>query len=214
MVEFTTGFHDEGTPSGTSQGIIIDEEFVSNKSSLRSIIGNEHEFNTAAADHVRGTHKKGSARAFLDVQSNMSVSGTSYVGRLYVASDTSRLFAIPDSGQTIFLGSANISEIASYKSAGDAALDEHYPGQNARWVQQCGFGRANDASSRTGFVFSPAYDNPPVVIVTPYQTSGTGKNVTVSAVSVGGFLTDGHILGTGSATDTDFYWMSMGTVSF
>jgi hypothetical protein len=46
VVEFTTGFHDEGTPSGTSQGIIIDDEFVSNKSSLRSIIGNEHEFNT------------------------------------------------------------------------------------------------------------------------------------------------------------------------
>jgi hypothetical protein len=55
MTEFITGYWDETTPSGSSEVRQTDDEFVSLKSSVRSIIGNEHEFNTASRPCTRYT---------------------------------------------------------------------------------------------------------------------------------------------------------------
>jgi hypothetical protein len=202
MTEFKTSYWDETTPSGSSEVRQTDEEFVSLKSSLRSIIGEEHEFNTAAADHVRGTHKQGSARAWVDVESNFSQSGTSYVGRLYATSDTSRLFLVPDSGFTMFLGGSLVPEIASYIS-GEGTPAAHYPGQNARWVIQCGV-VTTLASGSTDITFSPTYSNAPIVMATPQNPSvdASAYNITTSGCSIGGGNTN------------PIAWMSMGTVDF
>jgi len=112
---------DEDTPSGTSEVRQLDDEWNSFKTNLGGGLDDEHEWDTTEGVANRGTHRQGSARAFLDIESNLSVSGTSFIGRLYVASDTSRFFCIPDSGQTIFLGDATQATSAHTITSGSTS---------------------------------------------------------------------------------------------
>ena len=203
-IEFTTTYWDETTPSGTSQVRQTDDEFVSVKSSIRSAFGNEHEFSTAVADHVRGTHKQGSARAWVDVESNLSVSGTSYIGRLYITSDTSRLFAIPASGVTLFLGSSRALEHATALAS-----------QNSYWCVQTGTDTSAPDVADGDIVFSPAFDSTPHVALTSVITNLSNPLiVSIKAVSASAVTYVTHNHSGASAGGAVVHYHAVGPVTF
>src|SRR5205807_4283860 len=86
------------------------ETDIADSAPIRSIVTSvqnglavEHNWPSASGANF-GYHLLGSARAFYDVESNVSSSGTD--GRLYVASDTSRIFHVGSAG-TMLLGAAS-----------------------------------------------------------------------------------------------------------
>lgn len=85
--------------AGAGAGVIRSLE-----TSLRYGLGQEH--NWPAASGAAGIHLLGSARAFFDLQSNLSSSGTD--GRLMVTSDTSELFHVGSNTTPMFLGGSKV----------------------------------------------------------------------------------------------------------
>src|SRR5437899_3652299 len=79
------------------------------ETSVRNAMGSEHNWPSTGGASV-GYHLLGSARAFYDVQSNVSSSGTD--GRILVTSDTSRLFHVGSAG-TVLLGGQNVLSAGS-----------------------------------------------------------------------------------------------------
>jgi hypothetical protein len=197
---------DENVPSGSSAINLGDDDIRSLTTSLRIGLDDEHHWDSTLGDANRGTHRLGSARAYVDNQSNLSASGTSYTGRLYWADDTGRLFVTPNSGVTAFSGSTAVIECGTS------------PGQNARWVVQRGTvntGADNAIQSRT---FSPTYDASPVVNLTSEQTDtgqfypilATIEAVSASAVTFTTIMADSGA----SALAVPVHWAAFGYVTF
>jgi hypothetical protein len=199
MAEATINW-DEDLPSGSSAIRLGDDDLRSLTTSLGDGLDAEHHWANAQGVANRGLHRKGSGRAYLDVQSNLSDSGTSAAGKIYVTSDTSRAFYTPDSGVTGFLGGHLVPEVVGHNSVA------HYPGQNARFAMEFGVDTAS-----VSVAFTNAYETPPVVTATSLASTSVFANVSV--VTAGGFLVNDYD-DTGALVGEDFHWISLGTLSF
>lgn len=184
---------DENLPSGSSAIKLGDDDVRNLTVALGDGLDAEHHWDNTQGSANRGLHRKGSARAYIDVQSRMSGSGSSEAGKLYFASNTSRLFVTPDSGTSVQVGSIAHPEVIEIRDA--VAY-----GPQFRPVIEAGSGTG--ASGGAGVVvFNSEYEVAPVVIAVATTAVGVG----ISSITIGGFAADTNPSG------GDFYWQSIGT---
>lgn len=168
-----------------------------------------------------GSFGPGSARAYFDTQSQMSISDASQKamkGRLYITSDTSRLFGYASETTSTLLGSVNaiVYQIASQATAAT----------NTRVLVQIGTAPIVITSSGTStgsVVFGKTYNVAPQVQVTPRapsaNSSALNPNVVfsfpaITAVSTSGFSVALRTFNSGLTLNfsTDLLWRSHGSV--
>ena len=198
MPETDVGFY-EYLPSGSSAIKLGDDDIRSNFTAIARGLDAEHYF-AAGSDgdnesQQRGLHRKGSARAYVDVESRDSASGSSEAGKLYFASNTSRLFVTPESTSFtgVLVGSIRHLEVLEIRGQTSGSTD-YNP------VMEAGVGAGG-----TNVAFEHEYDIQPIVVV---SAAGAGTYAYTSSVTSGGFAAE-----TGVATGGDFNWMSIGTES-
>lgn len=153
-----------------------------------------------------GTAGPGAARSFFDVESNASsqVSATKALGgRLFVASDTSRLFAYAASGHSVLAGSA----FAIVHATSTATI----PSNTQTLVQLGSFSMASTSTTTTAF--PSAYSAAPIVQLMPMSTGTTNFwTAAVLGSTTTNFTTRLGVL-FGNASPLTVYWRSHGTVS-
>lgn len=152
-----------------------------------------------------GSFGPGACRAFFDVESNLSVALAAtkpLAGRLYVASDTSRLYGYVSSAATILLGGKNA--IVHFPS--NATITA-----GAYWLVQIG---SVSASSQTvNIAFSSQYSVAPRVQVSSTATNENGLAIgQATSITTSNFSL--RILDPfGNTTPVrTVMWLSMGTV--
>lgn len=171
------------------------------KTTVQQVLDSEHNFPSGGGANT-GYHRLGSARAFYDVESNVSSSGTD--GRIQVTSDTSRLFHVGSAG-TMLLGGQNVI------SAGSSPVG----GQTFAWFEE--FGAVLRSAATTDIVSIPhsGYSGIPFIYLT-YQDSLSQaacaaavdpRYVAKTQFGVYTFVTN---TGTLSSSGT-VYWRSLGT---
>lgn len=110
----------------------------------------------------------GASRAFVDVQSNSSAPNSQMTGRLFLASDVSRLF-IYDSSGTYLVGTPYCSEHSMTYLPGSFP----YPSPTGYWLRQSGSYTTNTQSGSTSITLPIPYLNPPAVFFTRLDSGTT-----------------------------------------
>lgn len=185
----------EGSPADTDSAGLGDDQIRSLKTSIRVGLDSEHVWPSSGGD--AGVHRLGSARPYVGVQSLVSSSGTD--GRLFQASDTSRLFGV-GSGGTTFLGGPTVISAGSF------------PGtvpQRAIWVEEFGEG-ATKSSTTVVSLPNSGYSGKPYVFVTAYPASPLGHSIVLTSVTATQF-TVGSFNTADTASAISFFWRSVGT---
>lgn len=154
-----------------------------------------------------GSAGPGAARAFFDVASNLSSTLSTTLplaGRLYVTSDTTRLYGYT-SDTTVLLGAKNV---LAYFAGGSSATIA----SNTRYLVQ--IGTASCSSLTQAVVFGTAFAAAPAVQVSPIATSaptlavGQATSITSSGFSIALRSPFG-----GSTTTTTAMWRAIGTAT-
>lgn len=142
---------DESVPADSENAGLGALRIRSFQTAVQQILDSEHNFPSAGGANT-GYHRLGSGRAFYDVESNVSSSGTD--GRLMVTSDTSRFFHVGSAG-TMFLG-------------GQASPQLSAPGQTSYWAIETGTisGGWNSNGSVTVAIPNSGFSSTPIVMVT------------------------------------------------
>lgn len=186
----------EAAPADTDSAGAGAGEIRSDKTAIRTAVGSEHFWQSGGGANT-GYHLLGSARAFYDVESNVSSSGTD--GRIMVTSDTSRLFHVGSAG-TMYLGGQRSL------SMGSAPVG----GQTFSWVMETGDGRTDISGNLNVTIPNSGYSGVPFVTasvsttvaslnyscmvnlktatafsVQVFDTSGAGQRAVVNWMSVG-----------------------------
>lgn len=190
---------DEAVPSDGEAAGLGDDRIRSLKTSLRQGIGSEHNWPSAGGNAV-GYHLYGSARPYYGLQSAVSSSGTD--GRLFMASDSSRLFGVGSGGTTYLGGPAVIS-------AGS------FPGslpQRAIWQEEWGIGATGSGASLTITVPNSGFSGAPYVQVSQVAPTVDGGlvNLLVSNVGATSFIVTAA-QGAVYSSGITFFWRSVGT---
>ena len=185
---------DENLPSGSSAVKLGDNDIRNLTVALGDGLDAEHHWDNTQGTANRGLHRPGSGRAYVDVQSNLSDSGTSAKGKLYYASDRSRLFVTPLSTVTCFVGGYDVPIVRTVDDVRPIA-----DGLSVPYIESgSGAGGTNVAFAGKN------YTTPPVVFTTS-DTEAAGY-CWVSSVTSGGFAAE-----TGPVGGGDFTWLSLGT---
>ena len=188
----------EAAPADSDSAGAGAAEIRSDKTSIRNAMGSEH-FWLSGGGAATGYHLLGSARAFVDVQSNVSSSGTD--GRLLVTSDTSKLFHV-GSGGTMFLGGQTAI------SAGSSPVG----GQRFYWVAEFGDGITNSSGLATIAFPNSGYSGKPFIYLTVERSSGQ-FNAQVNTVNGTTLGVSGWASGS-LQSGVSFNWLSLGTRTF
>ena len=188
----------ESAPADTDNAGQGDDEIRSLKTSIRNGLAAEHVWPSNTGSGF-GVHALGSARAFYDVESNVSSSGTD--GRLFVASDTSRFFHA-GSGGTMLLGGQN------------AILGGGQPtgGQGFYWASE--FGAVFSSTTTTTIVFNNSgFSGVPIVTMSIVTSAAVGGIVgQITSVTATQFTVQGFIVNTGTNTSKfTIMYQSIGT---
>ena len=205
------GTWDNTTPAAGDDSGLGDDHFRSVKTSIQTAIDAEHEFSTVGGANT-GRHRPGSAMAYFDVESNVSAGDVG--GRLFLTSNTTRLFALgtSSSSASLFIGSTKVIEHAVTTST-----------TNAIWIEDSGVDAVFGGPIAQQFAVD--YDSVPVVTLSALSTSAGGSVfANLSAVTVGGFTgslryIDESNAGAGGSGDIDrptdgsVHWRSIGTRS-
>lgn len=154
----------QAAPADTDNAGAGAGEFRSLKTSLEAGLAVEHNWPTVSGPNF-GVHLPGSARAYYDLQSNVSSTGTD--GRLMVASDVSRLFHV-GSGGTMLLGGASALMVM-----GAAAPSGDYL---SNWASEMTT-MVSDAQGRISWTFASAYNGAPFVLATAGPQNGAAAIV-------------------------------------
>ena len=191
---------DNTVPAAGDDAGLGDDEFRSFKTSIQTLVDAEHEFSTTGGTNT-GRHRPGSAMAHFDVESNVSAGDVA--GRLYVTSNTTRLYTLgtSSSSASLFLGSTRVIEQAG--TTGDT---------NSIWVEETGMD--NTVGGPIGVAFSAVYNVRPIVTCSAVSTGVSGPVFTsISSVSIGGFIgTSRYVIGgTTSPSASSIHWRSIGT---
>ena len=174
------------------------------ETSLRNILAVEHNFPSASGPNF-GYHLLGSCRAYVDVQSNVSSTGTD--GRLMQTSDTSRFFHV-GSGGTSLIGGATVPLIGSY------------PGtvpQRSYWAIEFG---STFAPAGTASVTWPnsGFSGVPTVTASASTDNGTQQAIVVtmqnpsgSVSATGAFFRAVHGSTDIAVSNVTIHWISIGS---
>jgi len=174
---------DETKPANGDQIASGDDQIRSDKTALRTALDDEHVFPSSGG--TAGYHRYGSARAFFDVESNVSSAGTD--GRLMVSSDNSRLFHVGSNGTMHLGGFGALLGIAS--NSGYTLGPQHYYAIDITGGQSSSTGMINHT-------FASAFSGTPVTFIqSDRSTSGLGTvyeiwTVTASTFQARSLLTD------------------------
>lgn len=148
-----------------------------------------------ASDASTGELAAGGSRPFYDVQSNSSAPNSQMTGRLFFASDTSRLL-VYESAATYMVGSANFVEMGT-------------DGGKGAWYSYSSFTNLGSVSSSIlTFTFPTAYGAAPQIFFTS-QNNPLFCSVLNSTTTLFSSL----VSTLGAASLTTLYWRSMGTIS-
>lgn len=195
----------ESSPADTDSAGAGDDEIRSLKTSIRNGLAAEHAWPSATGSGF-GVHLLGSARAYYDVQSNVSSAGTD--GRLLVTSDSSRLFHVGSAG-TSFIGGNTVI------SAGSQPVG----GQRFYWAEEFGEALANQGASTHSVTVSfpnSGFSGVPFVTASAWTTGTTQKPVAIitglTATSVQFQVYD--ITTGGTSSKCTVIWRSTGTRTF
>lgn len=143
----------ETVPSGTSAVGNFPAWTHTLLGAIGSGMGLEHNWpgSGGGSDVSIGDLLPGGSRAFVDVQSASSAPNSQMTGRLFLASDASRLF-IYDSTGTYLVGTA---------FGGEHATDA---GTSGYWARQSGSFTTTDSSGNTDVTFPISFVTTPVII--------------------------------------------------
>lgn len=151
---------DEAVPADSENAGLGALRIRSLETTVQQVLDSEHNFPAAGGANT-GYHRLGSARAFYDVESNVSSSGTD--GRIMVTSDTSRFFHVGSAG-TMFLGGQASPQMAS--PGAQTAYWAIEKGTNTAWDSN---GSAVVAIPNSGFSTAPI-----VTVVARVQNANLG----------------------------------------
>lgn len=194
------GTFDLNSPADSESMGLTDDRIRSVKSTLQQVIDDEHVFPTAGGSAV-GYHRLGSARAYYDVQSNVSSTGTD--GRLMLTSDTSRLFGV-GSGGTVLLGGGPTA-----LSLGSTYGQQTFP-QRVHWVEEVGRGiTATSSGSTLVTIPNSGYSGSPYVWVTPILGSvASSAGIVCAVVPIDG---TSFVVKFSTTGELPFFWRSTGS---
>lgn len=188
----------ESSPADTDSAGAGAAEIRSDKTAIRTAMGSEHNW-PSGGGAATGYHLLGSARAFYDIESNVSSSGTD--GRIMVTSDTSRIFHVGSAG-TMYLGGQR------GLSAGSAPVG----GQTFIWVEEfgdvlCNLGAQtivfpNSGFSGRPFVFLSVFTTKlaPTPPLFPYVLNNNPTQMSIDVLNTGG-----------NSSVATLFWRSIGT---
>lgn len=162
--------------------------------------------------HSSASTKPGAARAFFGPASQVSASKD---GRLFVTSDTSRLYAVP-SGGSVLLNSnrAVLGDSASYVTNASALSVLEGLKASTRWFVQSGSTNPPFVSTATiKITFPVPYTVAPRVMVMPLLSSATNNGVMLSITSLTGSSMSVRPGQQGPVTSWGFLWRSAGTIA-
>lgn len=190
----------ESSPDGADSLGLGDNEIRSLKTSLRQGLDAEHVWPSGGGD--AGVHRLGAARTYVALQSLVSSTGTD--GRLFHASDTSRLFGV-GSGGTTYLGGPTVLSAGSFPGS--------LP-QRAIWVEEWGEGKTVSGAT-TITIPNSGYSGKPYVLVTPILTSlaadGGAAILWTSGVGKTTFAVNSRLTDGATTSSHSFVWRSVGT---
>lgn len=191
----------ENAPADTDSAGAGDDEIRSLKTSIRNGLAAEHAWPSATGSGF-GVHLLGSARAYYDVQSNVSSAGTD--GRLMVTSDSSRLFHVGSQG-TMFIGG----------QSGIVGGTSPTGGQGFYWAQEWGETFISTVSQVISLPNS-GFSGVPTVLVSTMTTSNTQVPVaTIIARTATTFTISGRdVSNGGTISKYTLAWLSIGTRTF
>jgi len=206
---------DNTAPANDDSAGLGDDEFRSFKTSIQTLVDAEHEFSTTGGANS-GRHRPGSAMPYSDLQSRVSAGDLE--GRLYYASDTSRLFALgaQTSDATNFIGGRNVVENSARQHSVDGTTNDT-GARNLIWAQESGLETiVNGGASIT---FDTAYGAIPHVVSSVWTEGGSPNPPTTlyTALSTTGFNTSTRYIPTSGADTTSLpslgtlMWQSLGT---
>ena len=173
---------DETSPADTANAGAGAGNIRSLETSLRNGLAVEHNWPSSTGANF-GVHLPGSARAFYDVQSNVSSTGSD--GRLMVASDSSRFFHV-GSGGTMFLGSVRNIEFFSSDYGGISTTDINMMHSGVTFTNAQGLAIATFAYPYTGTPFAfgaTAYDPLRLCIASVGTVTKSGLSINVTNAS-------------------------------
>lgn len=193
---------DETAPADSSSAGLGDDHMRSIKTSVRQLVGAEHVFSSGGGN-AQGVHLPGSARMWFGAQSAVSSSGTD--GRLYWASDTSKLFH-PGSGGTCLIGAGPLAlSVGSF-------VGITFP-QRSHLVMELGQGITSSSGSTLVTIPNSGYSGLPFLQVTSIGgPTLSGPDVKVQCVPVDGVTFVVNSLGDGIfLSGITFHWQSIGS---
>lgn len=198
----------ESAPQNSDNLGLGAQEIRSAKTAIRTALDSEHVFPSTGGD--AGTHRLGSARAFVGSESAVSSAGTD--GRLMIASNTSRLFGV-GSGGTMFLGGANSLQILASGGAADLLLNNGTAllPQTHYWALQAQRVTLGSGGS-VAMTFTSAYSGAPALFLSIVSALPVGLSqayaagVTGSGASIYGFSGTGAL-----AANNSVYVLSIGS---
>lgn len=166
--------------------------------SLRVGLAAEHVWPTSTGPGF-GVHLLGSARAFYDLQSNVSSAGTD--GRLFQTSDTSRLFHVGSAG-TSFIGGNTVLSVGSQPAGG----------QRFYWALETGVEVIGAVPTGTVVFPNSGFSGAPFVVTSVF----TGNPMMFVLTTVNGtqFAYQGYTKSGVATGNYNLYWMSIGTRTF
>ena len=153
----------------------------------------------------------GAARAFFAPASSVS---SSKDGRLFLASDTTTLYAVPSGGSVRLFNNRTIlgdSLLAQAVVFGLPSFESIKP--NSAWLVQSGTSGQFASTATIKLTFPIAYAAAPRVMLCPIVSSATNSGVLLSLTSITGSSMSVRPAQVGPVTSWGFMWRSAGTVA-
>lgn len=197
----TTITWNESVPSGTSPVGTTPAYCQDLWPAIASGLATEHFWPGAggASDASAGVLLPGASRAFVAARSASSAPNSQLSGRLFFASDTSRLL-LYDSTGTFLAGTPFLSEVSGSATSG-------------YWLRQTGSLYTNvnvDNRASIPITFPIPFVAVPAIRVTPSRTAAAVNPFTVSAAT---FASAISTIGVASLSDLTIFWEAFGMAS-
>ena len=191
----SVGYDENAPPSTDSLGGLA-PHIQSVKTNLRGGLDSEHDWPSTTGTH--GAHRMGSAKAFFAAQSYVSSSDTN--GRLFLASDTSRLFGV-GSGGTVLLGAPTLLSMGTSTA------------QRSQWVIETGTASTRSSDGTTQITIpNSGYSGIPYLQITASRMTQGTFGLSTNTVTATTFFVHSKLSTPASLTlNCDFHWMSLGT---
>jgi len=190
----------EAVPSGSSAVGQFPNYARSVWAAISTGMAVEHLWNASGggSEASAGDLRPGGSRAFFDVQSQSSAPGSQQTGRLFFASDASRLF-VYDSTGTYLAATAFFEEHATNAGSG-------------YWLRQSGQTTISTGTGTLSITFPVPYLVTPLVYFTDYCDAGVRAGTLVGAsVTPTGFTSSWSQ--TRGPSNASLVWESLGTAA-